>query len=339
MNAGTSRFDEYMERCLYDEADGFYARHGNAGGRRGDFVTSPEVGPLFGAVLARALDGWWRELGEPSAFTVVEAGAGRGALAASILAAEPECGVALRYVTVERSERLRAEQRRLLGDRVEVAATLDEVDDGAPVVGVILANELLDNLPFRLFVADAGGWGEVVVVDGAAVVAPARDAPPLPDAPPGTRLPWCERAAAWVADAIGRVAAGRVVVVDYGVRTTDELIGREWLRTYRDHQRGGDPFEAPGRCDITADVPFDQLPSGAAIATQAEFLRRWGIDELVEEGRATWSERAHVADLAALRARSRVAEADALTDPGGLGGFLVAQWTAGGAAAATRASA
>lgn len=320
------RFDEYVERCLYDEVDGFYAQHGNAGGRRGDFVTSPEVGPLFGAVLARALDGWWRELDEPSSFTVVEAGAGRGALATAILAAEPDCGGALRYVTVERSARLRDQQRELLGDRVERAATLEDVHGGEPFVGVVLANELLDNLPFRLFVSGDDGWGEVVVEDGAPAVAPVRDHPPLPDAPPGTRLPWCERAAAWVADAIDRVSAGRVVVIDYGVRSTGELIRRDWLRTYRDHRRGGDPFEAPGRCDITADVPFDQLPAGARITTQAEFLRRWGVDDLVEEGRRAWAERAHVADLAALRARSRVSEAEALTDPAGLGAFLVAEW-------------
>ena len=58
-------------------------------GRRGDFITSPEVGPLFGAVVARALDAWWAEAGEPDVFTVVEAGAGPGTLARSVLAAAP----------------------------------------------------------------------------------------------------------------------------------------------------------------------------------------------------------------------------------------------------------
>ena len=47
------RFDHYVDRCLYDPTDGFYATRGEAGGSRGDFVTSPEVGPLFGAVVAR----------------------------------------------------------------------------------------------------------------------------------------------------------------------------------------------------------------------------------------------------------------------------------------------
>jgi hypothetical protein len=62
------------------------------------------------------------------------------------------------------------------------------------------------------------------------------------------------------------------------------------------------------------------------VRSQAQFLALHGIDELVVEGRQAWTERAHVADLAALRGRSRVREAEALTDPGGLGGFTVVEW-------------
>ena len=104
------RFDEYVDRCLYDPEHGFYATRGEAGGARGDFVTSPEVGPLFGAVVARYLDEVWDDLGRPSQFTVVEAAAGRGALAKAILGTELRCVGALTYVTVERSERLRDAQ-------------------------------------------------------------------------------------------------------------------------------------------------------------------------------------------------------------------------------------
>ena len=83
-----------MEAALYDPEDGFYASGGSAG-RRGDFLTAPEVGPLYGAVLARALDTWWAELGRPDPFVVVEAGAGPGTLARSVLAAAPACLPAL----------------------------------------------------------------------------------------------------------------------------------------------------------------------------------------------------------------------------------------------------
>src|SRR3954454_18715805 len=110
---GPIPFSEVMELALYDPDDGFYASRG-AAGRRGDFLTSPEVGPLFGAVVARALDRWWREQGEPDPFVVIEAGAGVGTLAVSVLAAEPACTSALRYVLVERSQALRARQGEFL---------------------------------------------------------------------------------------------------------------------------------------------------------------------------------------------------------------------------------
>ncbi|HQV56377.1 MAG TPA: hypothetical protein PKV27_00085, partial [Ilumatobacteraceae bacterium] len=78
-SGGPIPFDEFMSLALYGVA-GFYSVGGRAG-RRGDFITSPEVGPLFGAVLARALDAWWADLGSPDDFTVVEVGAGPGTLA------------------------------------------------------------------------------------------------------------------------------------------------------------------------------------------------------------------------------------------------------------------
>ena len=100
---GPVPFSEFMADALYGP-DGFYTSGGRAG-RRGDFITSPEVGPLFGAVVARFLDAEWKRLGRPEPFTVVDAGAGPGTLARSVLAAEPECSAAMRYVAVEVSRR------------------------------------------------------------------------------------------------------------------------------------------------------------------------------------------------------------------------------------------
>jgi hypothetical protein len=73
-------------------------------------------------------------------------------------------------------------------------------------------------------------------------------------------------------------------------------------------------------------VCLDQLPVASAVRPQAQFLRRWGIDELVAEGRAAWTAAAAAPDVAALRMRSRVSEAEALTDPHGLGAFDVLEW-------------
>ena len=148
------RFDEFMAEALYGP-QGFYSQGGRAG-RRGDFITSPEVGPLFGAVIARAIDEWWRQAGSPTEFTVIDAGAGPGTLARGVLAAKPDVLVegALRYVCVEVS----AAQRALHSPDV---LSLAEMPHG-PITGVVIANELLDNLPFRLMVFD-GGWCESFV--------------------------------------------------------------------------------------------------------------------------------------------------------------------------------
>jgi SAM-dependent MidA family methyltransferase len=287
--------DRFLERALYGP-DGFFTKGGGAG-RRADFLTSPEVGPLFGAVVARAVAG---------APVVVEVGAGRGALARAARAG----GYEGRWICVERSPALRA----------EAAAAGFEVAEDIPADGVVVANELLDNLPFRLAERTADGWAEVLVPDslGSPVDVDL-------DAPVGARIPLQERAAAWVAEARRH---GPVLVFDYA-DTTASLAGRPWLdwvRTYRGHARGGHPFEGPGSQDVTCEVAVDQLPPPVSDRSQAEWLRAWGIDDLVEEGRRVWAERAHLGDLEAIKARSRVTEADALTDPTGLGAFRVLEW-------------
>ena len=135
----------------------------------------------------------------------------------------------------------------------------------------------------------------------------------------------------WLRRAREVLRSGSVLVVDYGA-TTAELADRpagEWIRTYRGHDRGTGPLDAPGSQDITCEVAFDQLERVASCddeVSQADWLRRWGIDELVEEGRRVWTERAAAPDVAAMRARSRIAEAEALTDPAGLGAFRVLEW-------------
>ena len=100
--SGPIPFERFMELALYGEL-GFYMRaDGGSAGRRGDFITSPEVGPLYGAVLARYLDAEWERIGRPDPFTVVDAGAGPGTLARTIATARPACFDAMRYVAVTR---------------------------------------------------------------------------------------------------------------------------------------------------------------------------------------------------------------------------------------------
>ena len=352
-------FSALVEVALYDEADGFYATGGRAGGRA-DFLTSPEVGPLFGALVARLLDGTWERLGRPDPFVVVEAGAGPGTLARSVRVAEPRCGPSLVYVLVERS----AAQRRLHGEHLpgwvgeEAGEGLDALlgepgTEAGPrfvsaaelptaVTGVVLANELLDNLAFDIVRRTDGGAEQMLVVAGAdgpeLVGGPAPDdvAEHLRalDVPSGAWAPWQPDARRWLADALGRLERGRLVLVDYGAPTAELALRPElgWLRTFRGNDRGGHPLDHVGHQDITADVAVDQLQldhPATRVRTQADWLRALGIDELVEEGRRTWAERAHAPDVAALRARSRVREAEALLDPDGLGAFVAMEWDVG----------
>src|SRR3954467_6674706 len=146
-------FSAFMDRALYGP-DGFYQRGGQAG-RRGDFITSPELGPLFAEVLARAI-------GDTD--TVVEVGGGAGTLARDILRIRPE----LRDVVVERSAPLRA----AAAERAPAAHVVDRMPDGSQQQAVVLANELLDNLPFDLFELRAGEWWEVRVARGTAGLSP-----------------------------------------------------------------------------------------------------------------------------------------------------------------------
>lgn len=336
---GPIGFDAFQANALYAPGLGFYAAGGGAGRRR-DFLTSPEVGALFGAVLARALDAWWRDAGSPERFVVVEAGAGPGTLARTILAAEPACADALELVLVEVGELQWATHPPGASSRADLPAP------GAlgPGPVVVLANELLDNLPVALVERTEVGWAEVQV--GARegelveVLAPFGGEQATwcdlraPGAPVGARLPVQAEAVAWVREAIALAGrGGRVVAIDYARPTTAELAARpqaEWLRTYAAHGRAGSPLDAPGTCDITCDVAIDQLALAAApdvVRTQAAFLRAHGIDELVAEGRRRWDELGGLAGgLEAIAARSRTTEAEALLDPDGLGAFTVLEW-------------
>ncbi|MDG2114636.1 MAG: hypothetical protein P8N02_18755, partial [Actinomycetota bacterium] len=95
---------------------------------------------------------------------------------------------------------------------------------------------------------------------------------------------------------------------------------------YRGHRRAGDLLAAPGSRDITCDVAFDQLPIGATVSRQAEWLRAHGLASMIEPSRLAWTAAAGTPDAAALAARSLIDEAAQLTSASGLGAFLVAEW-------------
>jgi SAM-dependent MidA family methyltransferase len=201
---------------------------------------------------------------------------------------------------------------------------------------VILANELLDNLPFRLFVFD-GSWMEAFVsqtTSGQFVeVLRTPDVVPscLPlNAPLGSRAPIQDAAASWVQNSFLKINHGRLLLFDYCSASTADLAltpWREWLRTYRDQGRGTHYLTEPGSQDITTQVMLDQLPTGFNSSSQADFLKQWGINDLVREGSDYWESMKNAPDVAAMKMRSRSTEAKSLTDSSGLGSFDYVIWT------------
>jgi SAM-dependent MidA family methyltransferase len=294
---GWLAFDRYMELALYTPGLGYYA----AGARKfghaatgGDFVTAPEISPLFGAALAAQCEQIFRHV--PA--RIVEFGAGSGALARDILAALSARGVAVeRYSIVELSPDLADRQQALLrGGAVEwLSAPPSQFE------GVMLANEVVDVIPVKLFVVREGvpmergvTWceGRLAFAErpaaGAlaeAVAAIQQEVGVLPDGY-GSEVGLAGRA--WIRSAADWLARGAMLVIDYGFPRREYYHPQRLMGTlmchYRHHAHA-DPLWLPGLNDITAHVDFTALADcahGAGLdvlgyTTQARFLMNCGL--------------------------------------------------------------
>jgi SAM-dependent MidA family methyltransferase len=319
---GPMPFERFMEISLYDPR-GFFGGGKLRSDKGGDFLTSPEVSSLFGETLATYVDTVRDRIGEP--FHVVEAAAGSGSLLRPLLS-----NLDVDAVAVESSPAARA----ALSDLVPIS---DEMPDS--VRGVVIANELLDNLPMALAQRVEGAWRErwvgtegdhLVFVDAT----PRLDvinwldayAGPVPDGG------WVEvqlTARDWVSQSIASLEAGSLLLIDYG-DTADNLLPRRQdgtLRTYRAHHIGPHPLDEPGETDITADVNFTALldlhPS-ATLHRQDDFLTSLGLRERLSQLRREELEAARSGDdPRRLRLRTLKTEAETLLHPRGLGDFRV----------------
>lgn len=159
-------FAEYMALALYAPGQGYYRVPDAARrtGEHGDFDTAPEIHPLYGALVARQLAQMWLRLGRPPEFTVVEAGAGSGMLARSIIASAPALGggfaEALRYTIIEPYEPLRRAQQEIAGRSIRWVASLAELGQ---ITGCVVANELLDAFPVHRLQRQDGAIHEVYI--------------------------------------------------------------------------------------------------------------------------------------------------------------------------------
>ena len=327
---GPIPFEVFMQVALYDPDGGFFTTGKLRSERGGDFLTSPEVSALFGETLARFVEQERDRIGKP--FEVVEVAAGSGSLIGPLTRV-----VDIEAWVVEASPAARAALGVLLDpDRVR-----SDLPDR--IRGVVIANELIDNLPMALSQRAQGGWRERWVgVDGeglAMIDAPARPevlewlAAFAGEVPDGGWVEVQLAAGAWLRDLLHRLEAGAVLVFDYG-DTAENLIPRRQdgtLRTYRAHHLGPHPLDEPGETDITADVNFTALvavaeEAGAKVELhrQDDFLTELGLGDRLSELRHSELEAARSGDeMERLRLRTLKTEAETLMHPRGLGDFRV----------------
>ncbi len=295
---GWISFDRYMQMALYQPGLGYYTAGSERFGPQGDFVTAPTLGRLFAASLASqckqvlALDG---------CDTIVEFGAGNGDLAANILLelAQSENSPG-RYQIVETSPDLIARQQQRIaqlgnehGDAliagVEWLSTLPQA-----INGVVIANEVVDAMPFKRFelVAEdqAQEIGVIASQDGLRWSLGQEFSLPfsLPDCTSGYQSEWSPRSEAWVRSVGERLKKGVMLLIDYGFPEhefyhPDRQQGT--LMCHYRHHAHSDPFYWPGLQDITCHVNFSAVAQAGldvgleliGYNSQGEFLLACGL--------------------------------------------------------------
>ncbi len=284
-------FARYMELALYEPGLGYYASGARKLGASGDFVTAPELSPLFGRTLARQVR---QILGPDDA--VLEFGAGSGAMAQAVLQ-----DLSCPYFILETSAELRNRQQRRLGASAQWIERLPERFNG-----VMLANEVVDAMPVHVLAWTPAGImergvcaneGQLAWSDRAAdglVLVHAKELEI--EIPPSGRYEseLALFACAWMRSLGKCLERGAILVIDYGFPAHEYFHPQRSMGTlachYRHHMHG-DPFYLPGLQDVTAHVDFSALAQAAADAgldmlgfsNQAQFLVNCGITDLLAE--------------------------------------------------------
>jgi SAM-dependent MidA family methyltransferase len=292
-------FDRYMDLALYAPGLGYYAAGATKLGPGGDFVTAPELTPLFAGALATQIMSILAVTGRRE---IVELGGGSGRLAADLLhALAARDALPSRYAILEVSPDLRERQRATLARDAAVhrplVAWLDALPDA--IDGVVIANEVLDALPVRIAVRRRGAWLERGVtwdLEGSCFAWAERPADSGLAALAAARFPAGGdyvseinlRAEALVEAVARRLAQGAALFIDYGFPAAEYYHpqrNRGTLMCHFRHRAHDNPFAWPGLTDITAHVDFTAMAEAgeraglevAGFAAQAPFLVGGGI--------------------------------------------------------------
>ena len=301
---GSISFAEFMQHALYAPGLGYYSAGTTKLGAAGDFVTAPEISPLFGCVLARQCAMVLEQLQNGSVF---ELGAGSGALAVAMLGKLAELdALPERYLILEVSADLKERQQaRIRRDCPQHIERVEWVADfPAEFIGVVVANEVADAIPVERFriegkeILQAG-----VESDGRAFAWRYQKAPerlgravrkvesdigrPLGDGYESEVSPGLSN---WISELSSSVKEGVVLLIDYGVSGREYYSPERregWLRCHFRHHAHNDPLVLPGIQDITCWVDFSAVAEAAAAtgmtvagyATQAHLLMEGGLEE------------------------------------------------------------
>jgi SAM-dependent MidA family methyltransferase len=308
---GFLTFEEFMQEALYAPGLGYYSAGAAKLGANGDFVTAPEISPLFGRALAKQLI----QVTEATKPRILELGAGSGRLALEILNAYRDCAVELpSYQILEVSADLASRQRALFAsiapELLNNIAWLHELPD--EIEGAVIANEVLDAIPCRLAERNDAGWRECGVgfTAGNTLAWRTRTAgaqflhslskvlPPGERFPPGYRAEFNPQAQALVGTLASRLSLGAAFMIDYGFPSRefyheDRKAGT--LMAHYRHRAHSDLFAWPGLQDLTAHVDFSALAHAAddanatlyGYSSQASFLLNCGILGLMDATHST----------------------------------------------------
>ena len=312
---GRMTFRDFMEMALYHPRHGYYRSPREKMGRAGDYLTSPEVHPLFGHMVGRQLAEMWEVMGSPARFDLLEMGAGNGLLARDVLRwaqrLHPAFFEALAYRIAETSPALVERQRHTLEALGLPAGKVTWEPGEAPVAqtgrpagsvsGCLLSNELVDSFPVHRVAVEGGKLLEVYVVWREGRLR--EELGPLSTLELGTYferlglLPGegCRAevnlaALVWMRQVAAALARGFVLTFDYGHEARD--LYAPWRRDgtllcfYR-HNPNSDPYVRVGKQDMTAHVDFTSLVEEGrrhglellGITTQSRFLAALGIGE------------------------------------------------------------
>lgn len=338
---GPISFAAYMERALYDPDHGYYSRDRARTGWDGHYLTSPEIDPAFGHLWATAVQQVWMSAGEPDDFAVVEVGPGEAGFAAALIDGlrNTEVWERAHFVLVERNEATEKRQRERLGDDERLSWHPSVAGIREPC-GIVIAHEVLDNVPVHLVRRDAGVIAELLVGEdrGSLRFVPGPLDPLLAayiehlDVGEGAQAEVSPERQGFARSCLDALDRGAVAFIDYG------LDPRGWpahpegtVVCYSESGADDAPLERPGEKDITSHVDWIAIASGIQTRQrtygpldQRSVLRALGLGDIDrslrgEHDRAIDDKRG--AD--ALRALSRRHALGALADPAGLGGLQV----------------